>query len=816
MLRIAERLYILGELESVNMCKELTEFYSIAQLRKALKEIERLDLQNTFMDRYCPLELQKKIVEDTSLLGYLKGFLVKKIPLKLLEQLLEFLKEYRARIADYTVEEVIRYVAKADNIMEVVCGYLTCFKTLAENGENEEDIWEKVLILYKKEFSDAKEIAEDPKLRNLYIKTDMENNIYVAQGQTKSFLELLRDKPILQQVLAYMKNEEIYYCFRLENLEVMSGITADDFEKLKKIWKWLQHKNIEIRCFMNQWIESKAPHYELNYFSQKNSTFWEKVLPEVFYTRVGYLNEIYSRKLMLPFEELNEYQKDVLIYAIRNERNHFLQLISEYSQLFMELGANALLFDPDFYHRCNLNTLTKKNLMQCRGEAKKRSTLQYLEKREYTFAELKTLRYVGKVYIRLYNMLEIRRVDDRLLVIRELLKRNLISNDDTEEVLQNLARNLSKQRLSIWREKELSHIIGLDYRGSVRILAVYDQIKHLIPELKTWEEALYAARNAKQLQDAESWKIVRENLLDNDQDLQKLIKQLNFSEEFLKENERNILHFVLQEGAEMSRIYFDSTPCKEAFRRIIQAEFMGEFKQLKYFQEDLKKEINYPLGKYQEIQWRTNETLREQNVIVTEADDFYTTLRIGTLPYATCLSYNGGMYNDCLLACFDSNKKVLLAKRDGEVVGRASIRLTKGAFFDVKNQRQSLEFADLLAEEPVKTDKEKKERLTLFLERPYISGAKAGEAEQIKRLFIRLITKKAESLNALPVLALDYRESSKAEYMEARYYMYVSKSKGGAQYLDSMSGDTSVSEEESYKKGIFMILKKKLSERTVV
>ena len=264
----------------------------------------------------------------------------------------------------------------------------------------------------------------------------------------------------------------------------------------------------------------------------------------------------------------------------------------------------------------------------------------------------------------------------------------------------------------------------------------------------------------------------------------------------------------------MSRIYFDSTPRKEAFRRIIQAELMGEFKQLKYFREDLKKEISYPLGKYQEESWKRNETLEETTIIVTEADDFYTTLRIGTLPYVTCLFYNGGAYNDCLLACFDSNKKVLLAKRGEEVVGRASIRLTKGAFFDVGNQSQSLEFADLLAGETVKNDTEQKESLTIFLERPYISRVNTGKAEQIKRLFIRLITRKAEALNALPVLALDYRESSKEEYREAGYYMYISKSKGGAQYLDSMSGDISVSEEESYKKGTFMILKEKLRERT--
>ena len=48
---------------------------------------------------------------------------------------------------------------------------------------------------------------------------------------------------------------------------------------------------------------------------------------------------------------------------------------------------------------------------------------------------------------------------------------------------------------------------------------------------------------------------------------------------------------------------------------------------------------------------------------VEEVDDYYSTLRLGTLPYHTCLSYVDGQRRDCLLSGYDSNKKILLAKK---------------------------------------------------------------------------------------------------------------------------------------------------------
>lgn len=473
--------------------------------------------------------------------------------------------------------------------------------------------------------------------------------------------------------------------------------------------------------------------------------------------------------------------------------------------MFSSLDYDAILFDPAFYERCNLNTMTPKTLKESKGDRNKQSRLHLLDAKEYTFAELKTLRYAEPVYIELYKKLEIPSVDDRLIVIRQLLKKGLLSSPLSEEELRSLAARFSEQPLDAWRRKELGHISGLKLADLVRIVMVYEKIGRFLPEIQSWEEAVFAARNAEQIQASTTWQQVLENIFETDQDWKRLAAQMDLPDTFIEKYRQSILRFLLREGAEMSWMYYEATDKKNAFQRIVQAELMGEFQTLKYYKDDLYREISYPIGEAQKSGWAANTSFAEGSTEVAEADDFYTTLRLGELPYSTCLSYAGGSHNDCLLAAFDSNKKILLARKGGAIVGRAVIRLTKGSFQaadKTEEAKASLEFANLLNEEEIQAEPAKrKEKLTLFLERPYTARISNEEEEKIKRMFVKLVTKKAEQLGAVPVLAESYDGAYEEEqYVHMGYCMYISQSKGGAQYLDSLTGAVSASQAGRYQR----------------
>ena len=74
-------------------------------------------------------------------------------------------------------------------------------------------------------------------------------------------------------------------------------------------------------------------------------------------------------------------------------------------------------------------------------------------------------------------------------------------------------------------------------------------------------------------------------------------------------------------------------------------------------------------------------------------------------------------------------------------------------------------------------------------------------------MFIKVVENKANKMNAVLVLSDYYSKQVIENYISTRYYMYISKSKAGSQYLDSLNGQASVSDEGQYKANNFLIWK---------
>lgn len=242
----------------------------------------------------------------------------------------------------------------------------------------------------------------------------------------------------------------------------------------------------------------------------------------------------------------------------------------------------------------------------------------------------------------------------------------------------------------------------------------------------------------------------------------------------------------------------------EALRRIVQAELMGQFYKLKYFAGDLKQEIHYPIQEAREDVWKQNLSLTRPGLMAKEVDDFYHTIRMGELPHFTCLSCYQGSQRDCLLAAFDSNKKIILVYKDESVVARACLRLTKGSF--QQPSTLNFEFADLSKEDVPTGSHAYSEKLVLFLEHIYTSGLKKSEETAAKEMVVALATQKAEELDAVAVLSNQYRGCyPSGRYVSAPIYIYISKSKNGRQYLDSLGGAAVTLAEEQYKQESFLV-----------
>ena len=317
--------------------------------------------------------------------------------------------------------------------------------------------------------------------------------------------------------------------------------------------------------------------------------------------------------------------------------------------------------------------------------------------------------------------------------------------------------------------------------------------------------------------DYDSLKSIKDDIENIDEYWINLKNDLEFSDEFLQKYSNSIKEFLLNDGAELAYTYYinRNKEQKESFKLIIKAQLMGEFKKLKYHTDDLKQEINYELKDYQIKEWtENNSSIIDGKYNVREYDDFYHTMILGEYPRRTCLSYKSGGYNDCLLACFDSNKKILYAKINDKIVARAMVRLTKGTYSKERKNLKSLSFIDV--ETGLQTPNiESEENLTLFLERPYISEISDSESKKIKKLFIELLKTKARNMNALLVVSSNYNNVIDDQFITTRYYMYISKSKSSSQYLDSLAGEATITDEGQYKSNTFFIWKPIESEETI-
>lgn len=256
--------------------------------------------------------------------------------------------------------------------------------------------------------------------------------------------------------------------------------------------------------------------------------------------------------------------------------------------------------------------------------------------------------------------------------------------------------------------------------------------------------------------------------------------------------------FCLSGGAAIAHAYYNSVneeKQRENLLLIVKAILYGKLDEIKY--DNFSMEVGYTVPqKIQEI-WKKSTSIYRKHLSVAEYTDFWHCMNIGILPGRTCMSYEDGMYNECLLSVFDANKKILYVKKEGVILGRAILRLTK----TTDRPTDSLRFEDV--EQTEGSD----ENLVLFLEKSYQNGFSGEKKRAIQELLIHLASEKAKEMGIELLLASSYTEDLPGIYPKKERYVYVSRSKNGRQYLDSLGGNCEKG--GYYKKGTFPYLERK-------
>lgn len=565
--------------------------------------------------------------------------------------------------------------------------------------------------------------------------------------------------------------------------------------------------------FLSIWLDNEALLYDLNKLRIVISQKEKEDICQITQSEAGYFGAIYGEALAgIDLEHLTGNHEQLLIYAITKRKKHFIKLVKENFKSFLYVPFTSGLFDRDVYrHYLNINTLNVKDLEDCYQLKKmKEDAKEYMVKDGYTFSELKVLAPLKYTYVLLYHKLVLERSDDRLQTFREIVKKKCLPDELEETEAEQLGRMLSQKPLSKWMQDVFSHISDLRPANAILLLCYWDELQRFITDIENVHQAVFLLKNREALAGKRNFEEVRKEIIEIDCTWNWLKANLNIEDTFVQENQSGIRQFLLEGGGEiMFEFCKDQWGKREEAKRLLQAEILGRFHEVKYFGNDLEREIAFPVTEDVKQTWIENSMLLAKDMEAWEEDRLIPVMQIGEILGHTCLSYIDGEYKQCLLSSFDANKKILFLSIGGVIVFRAIIRLTKGSFSRIRENRY-LNFIDVTSEPTNVNGERPVEYLTLFMERPYFKGVAGNREKEIITFAIQLLQQKAKKIGAILTLSNTYQGFGLEEknFVRVQYYIYISKSKNGSQYCDSLGGEATVTRSGSYDKGYFLMEEK--------
>ncbi len=773
----------------------------------------RLEARKTPHEWYagCP-DIQKELVGDEQFFYYLEKLSKTGLAMTTINNFIRVLHENDESAIHYPIARLLSGMALTARHSEVFYDYFKFYGGLATDKPQKDAIIKNLRLHSKLLHVPIAELTDGE--RAMFLEPCLTETKLVPDNLGRA-LPLLAQNPSLLEVIRFIYDNGFSITLTIDNYDSIAPAAADICGRLRLLLKSIGHD--AMYQLLRRWQENNCPLHDLETLCSKLASMAAGQIEDAMSTRSSYINLVYGGRISsIALEEIQRFKEDILIYAITAKKNAFIRLIEENYSIFSMLPPESILFNRAFYTRhMNLNSLNAGNLRDCgrimTGDIRW-DALEY--DRLYTFDEIKVLHKQLPEYYKLYAGLDIPRLDIRLVTLRQLTKGNLLASVISDEQIATLSGRLSEKPLSVWRERDFGHINGLKPQDAVYLLICQTELESLIPQMKTRTDALLALRCRSEAARYNTIDDMKGDLLRIDGAWSSLAGKLGISEQFMVQNQERLIEFLCRNGADIANTYYNTLSNeaqRESLRRIVKAELMGEFGRLKYHADDLRLELDYPISDSQKSVWMENTSAAGLNASVRECDDFFSTMLIGTTPQRTCLSYIDGQYNECLLSTFDSNKKILYAAVNGTTVCRAIIRLTKGRFkgggSKPNGSGASLSFVNLESpDEAVDTDAAAtKERLVLFLERSYSSTITETAHRQIKDQFAKLMEQKACQLGAMLVLSSDYGDTQLQGFTRTRFHIYISRSKAGAQYLDSLNGSASVSDEGGYRVNNFFI-----------
>ena len=179
-----------------------------------------------------------------------------------------------------------------------------------------------------------------------------------------------------------------------------------------------------------------------------------EMLAEIFKNKYSFLNVCTGFRYSNIFVSVqNECVFDLLTYAIGQNKKSFLRLLQENVDELKDFSDYSLLWKPDFWKICNLNSLNKKDLLILKKEtAISLDTLK--DSGPFTFQEIlavgKQCDKIQRIYVGLDSALGI---DEKLKRIRQLCHESMEWDRISWNDIPVMSQMLSRESLVSYRDR---------------------------------------------------------------------------------------------------------------------------------------------------------------------------------------------------------------------------------------------------------------------------------------------------------------------------------------------------------------------------
>ena len=457
-----KHLSLLTRMENSGMKPRLTGKFPEDALDQTCERVETFQLQDRLRAGDDNVQIQKELVRTPEFAMLYRALCDHAANDEAITSMLQSAAACGEQLTQYS-KELVLAAAVTDIPSSLRFYYMKYYLPFFKYEEEEQVIIDNLNTFPVAEWEELSTLTDAQ--RNMMRQPFLGPYLFNWHDNERTALELLEQNRPLQRVLTLLHRQGVALDLNVARLKDLCWVETADVMKFRRLLAAFEYDTEDLDAFFERWLENHAGQYDLNWFISRTPPLDKGQRREILRNDLSYLNALYSGRLHLDFSAIRRHQFPILTYAVQHGKKHFLDLVSEHSELFLSLGRYALLFEDKFCEHCNLNSLTAKNLQACDTVERGSSYFDLLEDgRQYTFEEMWLLWRQDEIYVRLYAMLTPLSVDRRLLTLRQLLKYGLLSRHMEDQELEQLARCLLEQPFSEWYRGAFGHIRGLTRR----------------------------------------------------------------------------------------------------------------------------------------------------------------------------------------------------------------------------------------------------------------------------------------------------------------------------------------------------------------